>query len=315
MNASSKQPNWLPIAGLVLAMMLWGSSFIAMKIALESFDPLLVIFARMLLASVVFLCFRKKFGKIRYERGDWKPIAFMAVCEPCLYFSFEVYALKYTSASQAGMVTALLPLMTAFAAWQILNESLTPRKVTGFVVALAGVLCLSLSGQSTKSSPDPLLGNTLELLAMVCATGYTISSRHLSSRYSPMFITALQSFVGCVFFTPALFLPSTRFPTELPWAGTFAIVYLGALISVFAYFLYNYALSRIPAGQASSYVNLIPVFSVILGWLILDERLTPLQYVAAALVLGGTYASQCGSLNPRHAGVKLQRMFATGPTK
>jgi drug/metabolite transporter (DMT)-like permease len=68
------------------------------------------------------------------------------------------------------------------------------------------------------------------------------------------------------------------------------IVYLGLLVNVLAYFLYNYGLSRIPASRVSPYVNLIPVFSMLLGWLLLDERLTLTQYLAAGLVFGGTLA-------------------------
>lgn len=305
----------LPALGLILAMMLWGSSFIAMKIALSSFDPLLVIFGRMLTATLVFLPFRKRLGKIRYQRGDWKYIAFMALCEPCLYFSFEVYALKYTSASQAGMVTALLPLMTALAARRILDESLSFSRLAGLVAALVGVLGLSLTGQPTESSPNPLLGNTLELLAIVCATGYTISSRFLSARYSPFSITALQSFIGTIFFLPVLFFPSTRFPAQLPLAGLLSIVYLGGIISVVAYFLYNYGLSKIPASQVTSYVNLIPLFAVLLGWLILDERLTSFQYMAAAMVIGGTLASRREGFQLRGTGGRFLKIFAFGSTK
>ncbi|MHC1744493.1 MAG: EamA family transporter [Syntrophobacteraceae bacterium] len=57
-----------------------------------------------------------------------------------------------------------------------------------------------------------------------------------------------------------------------------------------AYFLYNFGLSRIPASQATPFVNLIPVFSMILGWMVLGEVLTSYQYVAAAAVLGGAMA-------------------------
>jgi drug/metabolite transporter (DMT)-like permease len=315
MTSTHCESQSLPVLGLILAMMLWGSSFIAMKIALSSFDPLLVIFGRMLTATLVFLPFKKRLQEIRYQRGDWRYIAFMALCEPCLYFSFEAYALKYTSASQAGMVTALLPLTTAIAARRILNESLSLWRLAGLFAALLGVLGLSLSGQPTESSPNPLLGNTLELLAMVCATGYTISSRFLSVRYSPLSITALQSFIGTIFFLPILFFPSTRFPAQLPFAGLLSIVYLGGIISVVAYFLYNYGLSRIPASQVTSYVNLIPVFAVLFGWLILDEHLTAFQYVAAATVMGGIFASRQEGSQLRGTGGRFLKIFALGNTK
>ena len=282
--------NALPVSGLILAMLLWGSSFIAMKVAVAVHDPVWVIFGRMAVASTIFGLFWRRLRSARVRRDDWGWLAFMAVCEPCLYFLFETHALKWTSASEAAMIAAMLPLMTVAAARVFLKESITFRGILGIVAALVGVMALSLSGEVTESAPDPVLGNFLEFLAMVCATGYTLAVRHLSTRYCPFFLTAFQAFAGTFFFLPALFLPGARRPPEFILLDWIPILYLGALVNVLAYFLYNYGLSRIPASRVSPYVNLIPVFSMLLGWLLLDERLTLTQYLAAGLVFGGTLA-------------------------
>ncbi|MGD9369269.1 MAG: DMT family transporter [Desulfobacteraceae bacterium] len=71
-----------------------------------------------------------------------------------------------------------------------------------------------------------------------------------------------------------------------------AVVYLGAVITLGAYGLYNFGLKHIPASQASVYVNLIPVFSVILAWMLLDESFSKMQCLAAILVMAGVYISQ-----------------------
>jgi drug/metabolite transporter (DMT)-like permease len=289
--------------GLVTAMILWASSFVALKLAFRGYDPMVVIFGRMLVASCCFLPLLPRFRiRNRFRRQDWKPLLFMAICEPCLYFIFEARALELTSASQAGMITALLPLLVAVCARWILNEALTPGMLLGFGMAIAGAGWLSLAGEATAEAPRPLLGNFLEFLAMVCATGYIISLKRLTRRYTPFFLTAVQAFVGAAFFLVILCLPSTVWPTRLAWEPTLAIVYLGAVVTLGAYGLYNYGVSRIPASKASIFVNLIPVFTVILGWLILDERFTGAQYLASALVFIGIYVSQ-------------RTTSATGPSK
>ncbi len=274
-------------------MILWASSFVALKLAFRGYDPMVVIFGRMLVASICFLPLVPRFraGNV-FRWRDLKVLLFMAFCEPCLYFIFEARALELTTASQAGMITALLPLMVAVCARFVLKEALTPGMLAGFALAIAGAGWLSVAGEATTDAPQPLLGNFLEFLAMVCATGYIISLKRLTSRYSPFFLTAIQAFVGAVFFLPALWLPSTTWPTHLAWEPTLAIVYLGAVITLGAYGLYNYGVSRIPASQASIFVNLIPVFTVILGWLILGERFNRSQYIASALVFIGIYVSQ-----------------------
>lgn len=81
--------------------------------------------------------------------------------------------------------------------------------------------------------------------------------------------------LASLFYLPILFLPSTRLPVQFDLGGTFAVIYLGAFISFGAYGLYNSGVSRIPVSQASAFVNLIPVFTVQLGWLILGEQFTP----------------------------------------
>jgi drug/metabolite transporter (DMT)-like permease len=284
--------KWLPVAGLLLAMLLWGSSFIVLKVAFKVYDPMVVIFGRMAVASLLFPLVFFRFREIVYRRGDWKYLLLMAFFEPCLYFTFEAKALENTTASQAGMITAMLPLMVAVAAHLLLKEKVTRKTLFGFGVAIVGVAWLSLSGDAGPDAPNPLLGNFFEFLAMVSATGYTILLRKLSVRYNPFFLAGLQAIVGSFFFLPFLFLKSTTMPMHIDPVGVFSIFYLGIVITLGAYGLYNYGLSRLPAGQASSYVNLIPVFTILLGWSILGETFTVTQYLAAALVFAGVILSQ-----------------------
>lgn len=295
MEIMEKNPtfSFLPYIALVCAMLLWASSFIALKLAFRTYDPMVVLFGRMGIASLCFLPLLPGFlKKIRYKKGDIKLIAFMVICEPCLYFIFEANALMHTTASQAGMVTSTLPLFVAIGAMVFLKEKVNIRTFIGFIIAMVGVTGLSLMGDVTGSAPNPVLGNFLELMAMVCATGYTLSLKRLSERYSPFFLTALQAFCGTIFFFPALFLPQTALPVHFEMIPGFSIIYLGAAITLGAYGLYNFGVSRIPASQASAYINLIPVFTLFFAWLVLKERFIPIQYGFAALVLLGVALSQ-----------------------
>ncbi len=283
----------LPQLGLLIAMILWGSSFIALKIAFRAYDPMVVIFGRMLVASICFLLIGLRFRRsIQYRKGDYKLIMFMAFCEPCLYFIFEAQAIVYTTASQAGMITAILPVLVMITASLLLKERTSLRGWSGAILAVVGVCWLSLEATPQENAPNPLLGNFYEFLAMVCATGYTVSLRYLTHRYSPFFLTAIQAFVGGIFFFPFLFLPGTELPQSFDPTSAGAVLYLGGVITLGAYGLYNYGLKHVPASQAASYVNLIPVFSVFLGWMILDETFVRNQFAAAATVMIGVWLTQ-----------------------
>ncbi len=73
-------------------------------------------------------------------------MAVMVLCEPCLYFAFEAKALVYTSAAQAGMITTIMPLLVAIAAWFFLKESITPRIIIGLLIAIFGAIWLRTAG-------------------------------------------------------------------------------------------------------------------------------------------------------------------------
>jgi len=273
-----------------MAMFLWASSFVALKFAFADYAPMFVIWARMIVASCCFIFFIKQFLRFEYRAGDWKLLGAMALLEPCIYFVLEAEALMNTSAAQAGTITAILPLLIALIAFFSLGERITRMQFSGFVIAFIGVITLSLGSEINDSAPNPLWGNFLEFLAMCCAAGYSVLLKRLSIRYSPVFLTAFPAFVGAVFFTP--FMLSMPFPTTFSPIAAGSILYLGIVVTLGAYLCYNYGISRVPVTVAGSFSNLIPVFTVVLAWLVLNESLTFSQLIACSLIACGVYLSQ-----------------------
>lgn len=298
--------QWLPVTCLILAMFLWGSSFIALKIAFTGYHPMLVIFGRMAIASICFLPFLASFKRLSIRKTDIKYLLLMSVFEPCLYFIFEAKAIENTSASQAGVITALLPLLVAITAWLVLREHIGKTTITGFAVAIIGACWLSLASEQSESAPAPLLGNFYEFLAMLCAAGYTVTLKHLTSRFPVLFLTASQAFIGSVFFAFFLLSPEVKMPTVINTGPTLAIFYLGIVVTIFAYGLYNFSVSKIPANQAAAFVNLIPVFSVILGILVLSEQMMPQQWFACALIFCGILISHLGATVTRREDIQSE---------
>ena len=277
---------------LLAAMVLWGSSFVAMKYAFSYFSPMLVIFGRMAVAAVCFLPFVPAFSRLPLNRGHILPLAAMGFCEPCLYFLFEAAALQRTTASQASMITTMLPLLVALASGLFLGERITRRTVAGFLLAAVGALWLSMAGQISEQAPHPLLGNLFEFLAMISATGYIILLKHLSRTLPSLFLTAMQAFIGTVFFAPILLLPVVQMPQAFPLPAVLSVLYLGTFVTIGAYGLYNFGVSRVPANQAAAFINLIPALTLIFGFILLGERLSGWQLLACVLIFSGVFLSQ-----------------------
>ncbi|MEI8618037.1 DMT family transporter [Pseudoalteromonas sp. B193] len=276
---------------LIIATFLWGSSFIALKYAIAIYDPALVIFLRMLTTLVLSLCLWRYVIRFEYLKGDWKYLVGMSLAEPCLYFLFEGHAMEYTSASQAGVIVSCLPIIIALLAFVLLKEHISKAIVVGFTLCIGGSILLTLLSPSTDQAPNPLLGNFLELMAMVCAAFYTVSIKHLANRYSPLTLIALQGISGSLFLRHFYFYrPTKRKPTRPHCAHEHFVFRF--VVTLGSYGMYNYAISKVSVLTAAAYSNLIPIFTLILSAIILDEVLNVWQWLSIFVVFIGVMISQ-----------------------
>jgi drug/metabolite transporter (DMT)-like permease len=282
----------LPRLAVLGAVLLWGASFSTMRIALADLHPWSVMWLRMIIALACILPLYRTINLSAYRPGDWKLLLPAVIFQPCLYFWLESSALGLTTSAQAGIISASVPLLVAVAAWMILKEPLSARVTAGLLLSLAGVAVLTLGGDATESAPSPLLGNSLEFLAMVCAASNMILIRILGRRYDAWTLTVMQVVTGTLFFSPGL-----AHLMEVP-AGTFdlqlvlILIFLGAGVTLGAFSLYNWAITRMPASTASAHINLIPVVAVGCGFAFLGETMNPVQMAAACVVLFSVLMAQ-----------------------
>lgn len=276
----------LCLAGAIL---LWGTSFMATKVALAEFAPTMVIWLRMTLASLLVFAVYPRIPKPEYRPGDWKVLGFLCLMQPCLYFLLETYAMTLTTSSQAGMISALVPLLVALGAWLVLREPMSMMGVCGLTVSIGGVVWLSISGAPDVSAPNPALGNLLEVGAMCCAAIYMVVMKRLSVRYSTWWLTGLQCVSGAFFFLPTLWfsgIPSFAGVSHSAWL---AVAYLGLFVTLGAFGLYNMAMTLMPAGKAAQAINLVSPVALITGWALLGESLSLMQLVPCAVIGVGVW--------------------------
>ncbi|WP_448725448.1 DMT family transporter [Pseudomonas farris] len=271
---------------LTMAMALWASAFIALKIALEEVPPFLLIFSRLALGSLFFLMLWKYKGQAKIEKKDYVYLLIMGALEPCLYFIFETMALQYTTASQAGVVFAFLPIFIIVFGFFALREKPSISQCLGGVVATLGVILLCLTGTKSEAAIAPVKGNFLELLAMACAAVYTVMLKKLSGQYSPFLLAALQSFIGTVFFLPFAIYESD-IPREVSVHVLLAVLYLGTIVTAGAYTFFNIGISKVSASEGGMYFNLIPMFTLLFSVLILNESVDWTQMMSMMLVIFG----------------------------
>jgi drug/metabolite transporter (DMT)-like permease len=284
----------LPTSAILAAILLWGSSFAAMKVMIAEVGPWTVMWVRMAVALLVIIPFVHRLWPLPYRHGDWKLIFPFVLFQPCLYFTLEANALRFTSSSQAGLISASVPLLVALGSYFTLKEKVTWATILGLFISLGGVVWLTLAGDPSEAASDPVLGNLLEFGAMLTAVGYVLLVKRLSDRYNPWALTAMQIVAGFLFFLPGAVPLFTNKFEALTFPQIAALFYLGAFVTLGAFGFYNYGIAHIPANRAVAFVNLIPVVAVILGWSILGETLNGPQTAAALCVLAGVWLSQWG---------------------
>jgi drug/metabolite transporter (DMT)-like permease len=285
-SARALAPHTATLA-LITAVVLWGTSFVAVKTALADLPPLALVGLRMLIASALMAPAWRRLPQPDRRPGDRRLLLALVFLYPIAYFTLETNAITLTTASQAGAVTAAAPLLVAVGARLFLGERLGPPAVVGLAMATAGVVALSLGSSSSDAAPNPALGNLLELLALATYAAATLILRPLTARYASWLLTGLQVTAAAIVFLPAVLLtPLETYAAASPvtWA---AVVYLGLAVTLLPIGLFNLAVSRMPAARAALAVNLVPVVAITTGWLLLGETLTLLQLVAAAAILGG----------------------------
>lgn len=286
-----KIKNILPTLSIIGAVFLWGSSFVAMRIVLKDLHPFAVMFCRLFSALIFIIPISIKLFPKSYQKNDWKILLAMVLFQPCLYFLFESNALTFTTSSQAGVISACLPLMVAVAAWFFLSESINSKTIIGLILSICGVILLTIFQSRQVDAPHPVLGNILEVGAMLSACANLILIKKLSSNYGAWSLTGMQIIAGTIFFMPGIKYIINADPSIWTMQLILLLLYLGICVSFLAFGLYNWGISKIKVSRASIFINLIPVTAVMLGWLILGETLNSKQMIAAIIVISGVFLS------------------------
>ena len=280
------------LAGIV-AMILWGMSFVWSTQVYQSLNPTTTIFLRLVVATIFFTAILFAFRlNEKVKKEHLKLFALAALFEPFLYFIFEGYGLKNTSPVIGSGIIAMIPLVTPIAARIFLKERLTPMNVVGFIISFVGVIVLLLNKDlEFTASPKGIL---FLCGAVLVAVGYSIALIRLTKLYKPLTITWVQNIIGMIYFIPLTLIMERFQPSNFANVGGYIVplVCLGVFCSAVAYALWAFCFSRLGASKANVYSNLIPVFTAIFSYLLAIEALTVNKIIGILVVVIGLVLSQ-----------------------
>ena len=188
------------------AIIFWGLSFVATKIALESIPLFTLVFARFSLASSFMLVFLIRRGFPQFTGKDRVNMFLVALFEPGLYFIFETLGLKYTTAPKASLIIATIHVIVVIFSALFLGEKTRITGLFGIGLSLTGIAVLITGDPQFKWEMGcSMLGDILIIGAVISAALYIVSARKLGQNRSPFEITSMQFMYGAIFYAPAFF--------------------------------------------------------------------------------------------------------------
>ena len=274
-------------------MLFWSMSFVGYKVAYVYFEPMALIFFRMVI-SATFLTLVIKLTRTgqKIDRKDYGQFMLMAIFEPLLYFLGESYGMKLVTPTTGAIIVSTIPLLVPLAAWLIFRDKISWIKVAGISVSFTGVL-LVLLGKDLSLTASPT-GIALMMVAVLSAVCYSILIAKLAAKYEPLTIVRIQSFLGAMLFLP-IFIFTDLQKTMLiqpGWDAILPLIFLGIFPSSISFIFFTAAVREIGITRANVFTNFIPVFTAIFSFLIWGETFTGTKMLGIPVVLAGLMLAQ-----------------------
>jgi drug/metabolite transporter (DMT)-like permease len=217
--------------------------------------------------------------------------------QPVAYFLCETYGIQRTSSSEAGIIIALLPIVTVVVASVFLREPQPAGRTLSVLVSIAGaVLIVAMSGLSPTFD---FAGYLLLFGAVLAAAAFNTLVRHQKDRFTAVEMTYAMMATGTLVFGGAAAAGTASDPGALaalagflrdPWVLA-ALGYLGLFSSILAFLLLNITVRRLGASRASSFANITTVVSIVAGTVVLHESLDWYHFVGSGLILAGVWGA------------------------
>ena len=287
----------------------WGGSFISTKVLMEEggFTPVEVYVYRFALAYILMLAitFRKILSN---SLKDELQFLLCGVCAGTLYFLTENYALKFTTAGNVSLLSAISPIFTTLLMALVFRSKISRGVMAGSAACFVGVGLVIFS-------PAIAIGTGFEIhpfgdiLALTCAVSwavYSVAVRRLLPLYSTFFVTRKLFFYGVLTALPLLAFQQEPYHLHLLFETPkylLNLLFLVIMCSVAAYLLWNEAMKLIGSVSTNNYLYLQPLVTMVAGWFFFGEHIYLWGYIGCALIIAGLVVADrwTGQPQPTHA--------------
>jgi len=271
--------------------LVWGTTWLAIKIGLDDLPPFFAAPIRFVVATSVLALVRRR-RRARRGGGGAEPHLFyflLSFCWVTLPYGLVYWAEQSVASGLSAIIFATMPLYVAILSHYVLPGGRLDRgKGAGLVVGFLGIGVIAVGGHGGVGSGSPYAIAALALSPLCAAVASVAAKRRIAS-LDPVSMNVWMMGYGALFFLAASLLTERGETISFSGTALLSLLYLGMIGSAFAFVLYTWLLREETALKMSLIAYITPVIALFAGWLVRSETITPGVLVGTALVFGGVY--------------------------
>lgn len=280
---------------LAICTFIWGSAFIAAKIAMESLHPVTVAFLRFLGASILLWIAMMLREPIRpkLQRKDYYVFTILGLIGIFGYNVLFFYGVNLATVTKSSLLIATNPIFIAIFSVIFLKEHVTMLQFSGIALGILGAIVIITEGSIEQFI---LLGiSKVDLIlfgAVICWAIYSVVGKVSLQRFSPLVSTTYACIAGTICLFPLALYTFKMEHLELATFGTWiSILYMAIFVSGISFVIWYDGIKKVGAARAASFINLMPISAVVLASIVFGERISSIQFFGATMILFGVYLS------------------------
>ncbi|WP_164669354.1 DMT family transporter [Virgibacillus doumboii] len=276
---------------LLFVMLMWGFNVSAIKVLVNSIDPILLTSFRVFTAGmmVLMICYVMGIFRIPYKH-EWLTIFYIAIFNVILHHSFVAIGLEMTSGINGGLILGMMPLVTVLMAFIVLRERISLLRTVGFILGFTGVVITTLAGASGLAAVSS--GDVFVFLGVVVQGFSFMLISKLKPTFDPRLATGYMLVLGSIM----IFLLSQLFGARIlemsnlfDWKLLAVFLFSAIFATAFGHMTYNYAIKKVGPVESAIFINLNTLFAVTGASIFLNESIKVNHVMGFLFILCGVF--------------------------
>jgi drug/metabolite transporter (DMT)-like permease len=283
----------IPYLEALFAVIVWGASFIATKVALQDISPIAIVWLRFSMGVLILGIAVSMRGQFSLPgKGEWAYFSLLGFLGITFHQWLQSNGLQTSEAGTTAWIVSTTPVFMALLGWTVLKEALSWIKTSGILLAFAGVLLVVSKGDLASVSVGKFgaPGDVLILISSVNWAVFSVLSRRGLKSYPAGLMMFYVMSLGWLF-TSILFFAQTGLSeiTNLTSKGWFGVIFLGVFCSGLAYIAWYDALQALPSAQTGAFLYIEPLVAVVVAFFVLSEPVTVVSLIGGGIILFGVW--------------------------